>query len=124
MSDPSPTFSESRILSDPFHGNVWFGISRQTSAPVVRLVVSLSGSWDVDVQLNAGDAATLADALGGHDMRIVTGKTADGDAVVVVADGDLLAITVPRERLSDILTLGDQARTIRECLRAAAGGGG
>jgi hypothetical protein len=50
----------------------------------------------------------------------VKGQTADGDAVVLVAEGDRLAITVPRERLSDIFELGPEKEKIGDYLTAAA----
>jgi hypothetical protein len=106
-------------VSEPFHGDVWLGFSRQVAASVVRLVVSVKASWDVDVLLEVGDAAMLADAIGGTQLCIVKGKTSDGDTAVVVVESNRLAITIPRQRFSDIMILGEQAKAIRECLSAA-----
>jgi hypothetical protein len=64
MSANKSDFEESCSVSEPFHGDVWFGISRQASEPIVRLAVSLKTGWDVDIRLDAHDARTLAEALG------------------------------------------------------------
>lgn len=113
-------FEESCCISDPFHGDVWLAISREASVPVVRVVISLKTSWDVDSLIDARGARELAEALGGTEVGVVRGSTGDGDAVVIAAQGDRLAVTVLGERLCDVLTLGEQARTIRGWLSAAA----
>jgi hypothetical protein len=107
-------------VAEPFLGTVWLDASRAASMSDVRVVVSVEKGWDVDILIGAGDATALADALGADGFSIVRGQTADGEPAVLVVDNDRLAITVPRARLSDVLSLGRQVEAVRECLRAAA----
>jgi hypothetical protein len=120
MSGTPSDFEESCSISDPFHGDVWLAVSREASEWVVRVAVSIMASWDVDLRIEASGAQELAEALGGTELGVVRGRTVDGDAVVIAAQGDRLAVTVLGERLCDVLTLGEQARTIRGWLSAAA----
>ena len=120
MSGTKSDFEESCGISDPFHGDVWLAVSREASVPGVRVAISIKTGWDVDLLIEAQGARELAEALGGTGVGVVRGSTADGDSAVIAAQGDRLAVTVLGERLSDVLTLGEEARTIRRWLSAAA----
>jgi hypothetical protein len=86
----------------------------------VRLVVSLRKSCDTDLFLAPPDAVALAGALGGLETQAVKARTADDHGAVVVTEGDRLAITVPSDRLSDVLLLGPRSKKLQEALTAAA----
>jgi hypothetical protein len=107
-------------LDEPFHGNVGFSVTRAPSGSAVHLVVSIERSWDADILIGRTQATALADSLGGTDVHIATGETVDGAATVFVTKGDRLAIVIPDERISEVLILGADARTIAEHLQTAA----
>ena len=85
MSGTPSNFEESCSISDPFHGDVWLAISREASEQVVRVVVSIMASWDVDLLIEPSGARELAEALGGTEVGVVRGRTADGEAVGIAA---------------------------------------
>jgi hypothetical protein len=102
-------------LDEPFHGTTWLKISPQPSRASVRMVVSLKGGWDVDILLPAGDAKVFGD-VSNPGPQIVLGETPDGHTAIVVMEDDRLAISILRERLSDVLILGEHAREVRTAL--------
>jgi hypothetical protein len=107
-------------FTDPFHGPIWMHVAPASGTPGVRLIVSLEASWDVDVLIGNQGAAKLASALGHRELVIINGETADHEPAVLVAEGDRLIISVPRARLSDVLSLGPSAEVLRERLRVAS----
>ncbi len=114
-------FKESLNLTEPFHGPVWIGVTRNRADPNVRLVISIEKGWDVDIFLSLGDAMAIAKALGTSTLQVVTGKTPDGTIAVVMAEDKRLAVSILGERLSDVLVLGHDAVVVRDALTAAAG---
>jgi hypothetical protein len=105
-------------IDEPFHGTAWLRISQHPSKASVHLVVSLKNGWDADIWLPATGTRVFADASG-PSPQIAQGETPDGHAAVVLMEDDRLAVSILRERLSDILILGEHAREVR----AALGGG-
>ena len=113
-------FERSLSFTEPFHGRVWLGVSRIGSPSLVRLIVSIEGSWDADLLIAPQEAAVLARALSGREAQAVKARTPDDEEAVVVAGQDRLALTVLGERLSDVLVLDAHAKAVQEFLATAA----
>jgi hypothetical protein len=109
-------------IREPFHGVLWISVSRVGDRSV-RLVFSVQQTWDAEVLIDRSDAIALAEALDDHAERTVIGRTVDHAPAVLTAVGQCFAITVLRDRLSSVLTLGKDARTLRGYLAEAGAAG-
>lgn len=122
MSDISSSTPDAVLLEDPFHGRVGISARLGMSGRFVHLVVSIDRAWDADILINPEDTLVLASALGDPKLHITRAHTADDAAVILISQGDRLVVTIPGERISDVLLLRTQLEAVRECLRAAAAG--
>jgi hypothetical protein len=85
----------------------------------VRLAVSVQEAWDVALSMKVTDARRLATGLSSRDPVVVRGETGDGEAAIIVAGASRLAITSLSNRLSDVITLGQQSEVVRDLLLRA-----